>query len=102
MQAFYVTLGLSLMLLSCSDTVSNDSTTSTRPSPPTTISQIETTTTVMEIVIPSELDFIALTTKGEIVKGGDLWLNDYKQGNNLSKSETGLGQDVLFWFWAPN
>ena len=56
----------------------------------------------MEIVIPSELDFIALTTKGEIVKGSDLWLNDYKQGNNLSKSETGLVQDVLFWFWAPN
>jgi len=68
------------------------------------VTQLPSTTTVVEIEIPSELDFVALTTDGDLVNGSDLWLNPNNSGStgDLSESENGFGQDILLWFWAPN
>ena len=72
-------------------------------SPPVT-TQPPSTTTVIEIEIPSELDFLALTTNGELVSGSDLWLktDTSGSGDSLLESENGFAQDMLLWFWAPN
>ena len=72
-------------------------------SPPVT-TQPTSTTTVIEIEIPSELDFLALTTDGELVSGSDLWLktDTSESGDSLLESENGFAQDMLLWFWAPN
>ena len=72
-------------------------------SPPVTTQPISTTT-VVEIEIPSELDFLALTTEGELVRGSDLWLktDTSESGDSSLESENGFGQDMLLWFWAPN
>jgi len=58
----------------------------------------------VEIEIPSELDFVALTTDGDLVNGSDLWLNPNNSDSigDLSESGNGFGQDILLWFWAPN
>tara|TARA_B100000929_G_scaffold12423_2_gene10356 strand:+ start:5050 stop:5265 length:216 start_codon:yes stop_codon:yes gene_type:complete len=68
------------------------------------VTQLPSTTTVVEIEIPSELDFVALTTDGDLVNGSDLWLNPNNSDSigDLSESGNGFGQDILLWFWAPN
>jgi len=68
------------------------------------VTELPSTTTVVEIEIPSELDFVALTTDGDLVNGSDLWLNPNNSDStgNLSESENSFGQDILLWFWAPN
>ena len=99
MRRFYLIFGLS----SCSSSIVGESGTPTTSSTPV-VAQLPSTTTVVEIEIPSELDFVALTTGGDLVNGSDLWLNpnNYDSTGNLSESENGYGQDILLWFWAPN
>ena len=68
------------------------------------VTEMPSTTTVAEIEIPSELDFVALTTDGDLIDGSDLWLNqsDSNSTDSFSESENGFGQDILLWFWSPN
>ncbi|HJL91593.1 MAG: hypothetical protein QF837_03075 [Acidimicrobiales bacterium] len=68
------------------------------------VTELPSTTTVVEIEIPSELDFVALTTDGDLVNGSDLWLNrsDSNSTDSFSESENDFGQDILLWFWSPN
>ncbi len=103
MRGFCLTFGLSLVILGCSNPIPNDSMTSAKSSSSsTTFPRVETTTTIVEIVVPSELDFIAVTTEGETVDGRELWLDGDEATDNLSQNGNRFGQDVLFWFWAPN
>ena len=90
-----------MLISSCSSSIVGESGTTT--STPV-VAQLPSTTTVVEIEIPSELDFVALTTGGDLVNGSDLWLNPNNSDStdNLSESENGYGQDILLWFWAPN
>ena len=90
-----------MLISSCSSSIVGEAGTTT--STPV-VAQLPSTTTVVEIEIPSELDFVALTTGGDLVNGADLWLNPNNSDStdNLSESENGYGQDILLWFWAPN
>ena len=92
-----------MLISSCSSSIVGESGTPTTSST-SVIAQLPSTTTVVEIEIPSELDFVALTTGGDLVNGSDLWLNPNNSDStgNLSESENGYGQDILLWFWAPN
>jgi hypothetical protein len=87
-----------MLISSCSSSIVSDSVSpDTSSSTTTVVTQLESTTTVVKINVPSELDFVALTTDDELVSGYDLWVN-----TNDSESENEFGQDILFWFWAPN
>ena len=103
MRRFYLIFGLSILISSCSSSIVGESGTPTTSST-SVIAQLPSTTTVVEIEIPSELDFVALTTGGDLVNGSDLWLNQNNSDStgDLSESENGYGQDILLWFWAPN
>ena len=92
-----------MLISSCSSSIVGESGTPTTSST-SVIAQLPSTTTVVEIEIPSELDFVALTTGGDLVNGSDLWLNQNNSDStgDLSESENGYGQDILLWFWAPN
>jgi len=92
-----------MLISSCSSSIVGESGTPTTSST-SVIAQLPSTTTVVEIEIPSELDFVALTTGGDLVNGSDLWLNPNNSDStgDLSESENGYGQDILLWFWAPN
>ena len=92
-----------MLISSCSSSIVGESGTPTTSST-SVIAQLPSTTTVVEIEIPSELDFVALTTDGDLVNGSDLWLNPNNSDStgDLSESENGYGQDILLWFWAPN
>ena len=92
-----------MLISSCSSSIVGESGTPTTSST-SVIAQLPSTTTVVEIEIPSELDFVALTTDGDLVNGSDLWLNQNNSDStgDLSESENGYGQDILLWFWAPN
>ena len=92
-----------MLISSCSSSIVGESGTPTTSSMPV-VAQLPSTTTVVEIEIPSELDFVALTTGGDLVNGSDLWLNQNNSDStgDLSESENGYGQDILLWFWAPN
>ena len=92
-----------MLISSCSSSIVDESGTPTTSST-SVIAQLPSTTTVVEIEIPSELDFVALTTGGDLVNGSDLWLNPNNSDStgDLSESENGYGQDILLWFWAPN
>ena len=92
-----------MLISSCSSSIVGESGTPTTSSMPV-VAQLPSTTTVVEIEIPSELDFVALTTGGDLVNGSDLWLNPNNSDStgNLSESENGYVQDILLWFWAPN
>lgn len=94
-----------MLISSCSSSIVDESGTPIASSSSTSVvAQLPSTTTVVEIEIPSELDFVALTTDGDLVNGSDLWLNPNNSGStgDLSESENGFGQDILLWFWAPN
>ena len=87
-----------MLISSCSSSIVSDSVSpDTSSSTTTVVTQLESTTTDVKINVPSELDFVALTTDDELVSGYDLWVN-----TNDSESENEFGQDILFWFWAPN
>ena len=103
MRRFYLIFGLSILISSCSSSIVGESGTPTTSST-SVIAQLPSTTTVVEIEIPSELDFVALTTGGDLVNGSDLLLNPNNSDStgDLSESENGYGQDILLWFWAPN
>ena len=92
-----------MLISSCSSSIVGESGTPTTSST-SVIAQLPSTTTVVEIEIPSELDFVALTTGGDLVNGSDLWLNPNNSDStgDLSESENGYGQDILLWLWAPN
>ena len=92
-----------MLISSCSSSIVGESGTPTTSST-SVIAQLPSTTTVVEIEIPSELDFVALTTGGDLVNGSDLLLNPNNSDStgDLSESENGYGQDILLWFWAPN
>ena len=92
-----------MLISSCSSSIVGEAGTPTTSSMPV-VAQLPSTTTVVEIEIPSELDFVALTTGGDLVNGSDLWLNQNNSDStgDLSESENGYGQDILLWFWAPN
>ena len=94
-----------MLISSCSSSIVHESGTPiTSSSSTSVVTQLPSTTTVVEIEIPSELDFVALTTDGDLVNGSDLWLNPNNSDStgNLSESENSFGQDILLWFWAPN
>ena len=95
-----------MLISSCASSIVSESRTSTTTSSSSTsvIAQLPSTTTLAEIEIPSELDFVALTTDGDLVNGSDLWLNrsDSNSTDSFSESENGFGQDILLWFWSPN
>ena len=61
-----------MLISSCSSSIVGESGTPTTSST-SVIAQLPSTTTVVEIEIPSELDFVALTTGGDLVNGSDLW-----------------------------
>ena len=92
-----------MLISSCSSSIVGESGTPTTSSMPV-VTEMPSTTTVAEIEIPSELDFVALTTDGDLVNGSDLWLNrsDSNSTDSFSESENGFGQDILLWFWSPN
>ena len=92
-----------MLISSCSSSIVGESGTPTTSSMPV-VTELPSTTTVVEIEIPSELDFVALTTDGDLVNGSDLWLNrsDSNSTDSFSESENGFGQDILLWFWSPN
>ncbi len=92
-----------MLISSCSSSIVGESGTPTTSSMPV-VTEMPSTTTVVEIEIPSELDFVALTTDGDLVNGSDLWLNrsDSNSTDSFSESENGFGQDILLWFWSPN
>ena len=92
-----------MLISSCSSSIVGESGTPTTSSMPV-VTEIPSTTTVAEIEIPSELDFVALTTDGDLIDGSDLWLNrsDSNSTDSFSESENGFGQDILLWFWSPN
>ena len=105
MRRFYLIFGLSTLIFSCSSsTVDESGVPAVFSSSPPVTTQPASTTTVIEIEIPSELDFLALTTDGELVSGSDLWLktDTSESGDSSIESENGSGQDMLLWFWAPN
>ena len=93
-----------MLISSCSSSIVGESGTPTTTSSTPVVAQLPSTTTVAEIEIPSELDFVALTTDGDLIDGSDLWLNPNNSDStgDLSESENGYGQDILLWFWAPN
>ena len=94
-----------MLISSCSSSIVDESGTPiTFSSSTSVVTQLPSTTTVVEIEIPSELDFVALTTDGDLVNGSDLWLNPNNSDSigDLSESGNGFGQDILLWFWAPN
>ncbi len=92
-----------MLISSCSSSIVGESGTPTTSSMPV-VTELPSTTTVVEIEIPSELDFVALTTDGDLVNGSDLWLNrsDSNSTDSFSESENDFGQDILLWFWSPN
>ncbi len=92
-----------MLISSCSSSIVGESGTPTTSSMPV-VTEMPSTTTVVEIEIPSELDFVALTTDGDLVNGSDLWLNrsDSNSTDSFSESENDFGQDILLWFWSPN
>lgn len=92
-----------MLISSCSSSIVGESGTPTTSSMPV-VTEMPSTTTVAEIEIPSELDFVALTTDGDLVNGSDLWLNrsDSNSTDSFSESENDFGQDILLWFWSPN
>ena len=92
-----------MLISSCSSSIVGESGTPTTSSMPV-VTEMPSTTTVAEIEIPSELDFVALTTDGDLINGSDLWLNrsDSNSTDSFSESENGFGQDILLWFWSPN
>ena len=92
-----------MLISSCSSSIVGESGTPTTSSMPV-VTEMPSTTTVAEIEIPSELDFVALTTDGDLIDGSDLWLNqsDSNSTDSFSESENGFGQDILLWFWSPN
>jgi len=90
-----------MLISGCSSSIVGESgTTTSMP----VVTEMPSTTTVAEIEIPSELDFVALTTDGDLIDGSDLWLNqsDSNSTDSFSESENGFGQDILLWFWSPN
>ena len=93
-----------MLISSCSSSIVGESGTPTTTSSMPVVTQLPSTTTVVEIEIPSELDFVALTTDGDLVNGSDLWLNqsDSNSTDSFSESENGFGQDILLWFCSPN
>ncbi len=92
-----------MLISSCSSSIVGESGTPTTSNMPV-VTELPSTTTVVEIEIPSELDFVALTTDGDLVNGSDLWLNrsDSNSTDSFSESENDFGQDILLWFWSPN
>tara|TARA_B100000686_G_C15895712_1_gene527803 strand:+ start:114 stop:398 length:285 start_codon:yes stop_codon:yes gene_type:complete len=94
-----------MLISSCSSSIVDESGTTDISSSSTSVfTQLPSITTVVEIEIPSELDFVALTTDGELVSGSDLWLktDTSQSGDSSLESENGFAQDMLLWFWAPN
>jgi len=93
-----------MLISSCSSSTVGESGTPTTTSSMPVVTEMPSTTTVVEIEIPSELDFVAFTTDGDLVNGSDLWLNrsDSNSTDSFSESENGFGQDILLWFWSPN
>ena len=92
-----------MLISGCSSSIVGESGTPTTSSMPV-VTEMPSTTTVVEIEIPSELDFVAFTTDGYLINGPDLWLNrsDSNSTDSFSESENGFGQDILLWFWSPN
>ena len=83
-----------MLISGCSSSIVGESgTTTSMP----VVTEMPSTTTVAEIEIPSELDFVALTTDGDLIDGSDLWLNrsDSNSTDSFSESENGFGQDIL-------
>ena len=89
-------------------TTTTPPTTSTTSTPPTTstskVAQPESTTTVVELPMPQELDFFATTTDGDRIAGSELWLatNAYETKDEASDIKNEFDEDIVFWFWAPN
>ena len=94
-----------MLISSCSSSIVDESGTPiTSSSSTSVVTQLPSTTTVVEIEIPSELDFVALTTDGDLIDGSDLWLNrsDSNSTDSFSESEKIFGQDILLLHWSPN
>ena len=89
-------------------TTTTPPTTSTTSTPPTTstskVARPESTTTVVELPMPQELDFFATTTDGDRIAGSELWLatNAYETKDEASDIKNEFDEDIVFWFWAPN
>jgi cytoskeletal protein RodZ len=86
-------------------TTLSEPTTTTPPSTSTTkVTELESTTTVAEVAMPQELDFVAVTTDGDSIEGSELWLTRNAHGltGELSDAKNEFDQNIVFWFWAPN
>ena len=112
MRKISILLPLLLLAVSCSadekPLTLSEPTTSTTSTPPTTstskVAQPESTTTVVELPMPQELDFFATTTDGDRIAGSELWLatNAYETKDEASEIKNEFDEDIVFWFWAPN
>ena len=116
MRKIYVLSAFLLFAVSCSPdekplTLSEPTTTLSEPTkttPPSTsttkVTELESTTTVAEVAMPQELDFIAVTTDGDSIDGSELWLtrNTHELTGELSDTKNEFDQNIVFWSWAPN
>ena len=116
MRKIYVLSAFLLFAVSCSPdenpltlseptTTLSEPTTTTPPSTSTTkVTELESTTTVAEVAMPQELDFVAVTTDGDSIEGSELWLTRNAHGltGELSDAKNEFDQNIVFWFWAPN